>query len=77
MAFDVLSLSNMKRSNKLAVKTETVRALSNQQLTQVGGGAGTGYCQAAGDAKTSGSITSEYGGIQVDYNQLGGVYYYR
>jgi len=40
----------MKRSNKLSLKAETIRQLTNVELGGVEGGANTGYCRTGGGA---------------------------
>jgi hypothetical protein len=55
----------------MSLKSETVRVLSNVELKSVEGGAGTGYCAAAGGSGNPSSITSEQvyvGGVWVYQN---------
>ena len=68
----------MKRT-KMSLKSETVRVLSNVELNSVEGGAGTGYCQAAGNAVTSNSSVlsvAAYTGGCVGWVLVGGQYQY-
>lgn len=55
----------MKRSNKLSLKTETVRQLSTQDLGNVVGGILSGDCRMGGGGGQSGSITSESGEVEI------------
>ena len=58
----------MKRSNKLSLKTETVRQLTNADLGGVVGGLLSGDCvKSGGAAGQAGSITSER--LVYDINQ--------
>jgi hypothetical protein len=49
----------MKRSNKLSLKTETLRQLTPEDLSNVAGGIVSGDCRMGGGGGQSGSITSE------------------
>ena len=56
----------MKRSTKLALKTETLRQLTNHDMLAVQGGLNTGYCRTVGggDEGSGSKPTPERGIIQ-------------